>query len=328
MRNTTAAWLITTATMILGMTGCQTDEMEAGKAPAEKLDTEGMVMTKLGKKLENPYTVANMQKAYENLLSNPNARVAAELNIEANHYYVRFFPRSKEEIDLLEADSLELFNYPIDYELDTIGNYYAEEGANIAEGLWYWTAVSVDYQFPNVEYEVLDELFLVDDLEDSIAPGNRAAVSATLADLEDEALKITGNWEERQESKAGARDNINPRGTIRVWNTETNNWEGVAGVLVRTSRWFNWSSSYTHDDGSFYIFEKYKYDIRYSVKFENQQGFKIWNTLFDINTAEHNRGGFLNINKYSRTGWNKDFGTNEKEWRFCTVNNAVVKYLN
>jgi len=76
-----------------------------------------------GKKLNNPYSVTNMQKAYDSLLaSSPSARIAGQgIEITATHHYVRFFPKTEGEVTLLTEDSLELFNQPIDYEEDTLG---------------------------------------------------------------------------------------------------------------------------------------------------------------------------------------------------------------
>ena len=74
------------------------------------------------------------------LLQKSNGRIASEIEIEATHLYVKFFPETKEEINLLQRDSLELFNYPIDYEIDTLGDYYLEENMDYSEGQWSWTA--------------------------------------------------------------------------------------------------------------------------------------------------------------------------------------------
>ena len=327
-RTTKLTRIIAVATVILGITwSCQTDETVNLVIEENDLASEGLVETKLGRKLENPYSVENMKRAYESLLQKSNGRIASEIEIETTHLYVKFFPETKEEIELLEIDSLELFNYPIDYEIDTLGDYYLEENMDYSEGQWYWTAVPVEYQFPNVQYKIIEELFLIDEEEDMAESNGRVAYSTSLLELEDEVLRITGNWEPREEDSSNARKKIRPRGRIRVWNTEINDWEGVEGVKVRTNRWFKWGHGWTNADGDYSVNKRYERDIRYSVKFENRSGFKIWNTLIDINTAKHNRGGFLNTKKYSRYGWDRDFGTGDKAWRFCTVNNAVVKYF-
>ena len=215
--------IITVATVLLGITwSCQTDETEYLAIKQNEFLSEELIKTKLGRKLENPYSVENMKRAYESLLQKSNGRIASEIEIEATHLYVKFFPQSKEEIDLLESDSLELFNYPLDYEIDTLGDYYVEENMDYTEGQWYWTAVPVGYQFPNVKFEIIEELFLID--EEEAESNGRLAYSTSLMELEDEALRITGNWEPREEESSNSRRRIRPRGRIRVWNTEINDW--------------------------------------------------------------------------------------------------------
>jgi len=72
-------------------------------------NTEGLMV--LGEKLENPYSVANMQQAYSNLKS-ANADIP-DYNIETTHVYVRFLPKNMDEIELLEDDTtLELSEVP------------------------------------------------------------------------------------------------------------------------------------------------------------------------------------------------------------------------
>ena len=53
---------------------------------------------KLGRKLENPYSVANMQKAFEQLSPQTRSQ-AADLEIKATHLYVKFCPKTEEELD-------------------------------------------------------------------------------------------------------------------------------------------------------------------------------------------------------------------------------------
>ena len=69
---------------------------------------------KLGRKLENPYSVANMQKAFEQLSPQTRSQ-AADLEIKATHLYVKFCPKTEEELDFLKSNTcLELYSYPLD----------------------------------------------------------------------------------------------------------------------------------------------------------------------------------------------------------------------
>ena len=81
--------------------------------------------TVLGGKLENPYSVDNMRKAY----ANKRASVInfPKMDIRANHLYVRFLPKNEEELEKLyahESEDFILFDHPLDYEIAEQGNFY------------------------------------------------------------------------------------------------------------------------------------------------------------------------------------------------------------
>ena len=76
----------------------------------------------LGEKLRNPYSIENMTTAYNNLKSigkvfQPNFRVYT------SHLYVRFLPNDELQLDILNKDeNIELYDYPLDYEIITTKN--------------------------------------------------------------------------------------------------------------------------------------------------------------------------------------------------------------
>lgn len=125
----------------------------------------------LGKKLENPYSVANMEKAFSKL--SPQTRSGVEdMEIKATHLYVKFTPQTEEEMDALQLDTtLNLYPYPLDYEI--LGNEEAEDiylDYTMRDGkpCDYYAAVPVDKQLPKgVAYEILEELFIPDEDSDS-----------------------------------------------------------------------------------------------------------------------------------------------------------------
>ncbi len=82
----------------LFMFSCQKEEsvfVEHDLLQAENNQTE----TILGKKLKNPYSVENMQKAYENLQQ--KTQLKSSINITTTDYYVRFFPKTDDELQIL-----------------------------------------------------------------------------------------------------------------------------------------------------------------------------------------------------------------------------------
>lgn len=104
-----------------------------------------------------------MPKAYANLSA--NSRMASgDFEITTTHYYIRFLPSDTVEVDLLTDDSaLDLYDYPLDYEIAQGGDYYHDPDLPADQVTWQYTVVPVDYQFPNVQYEIIDDLFMVDE---------------------------------------------------------------------------------------------------------------------------------------------------------------------
>ena len=120
MRKQCYRLLILTLMGIL-MYSCQVNDeiLTLNEENTNQTQIEGMI--KLGKKLENPYSVENMQRALNNLKKvNINAKTTtSRLNIETTHLYVRFLPKNEEELSILKRDStLVLYDYPLDYEIE------------------------------------------------------------------------------------------------------------------------------------------------------------------------------------------------------------------
>lgn len=86
--------------------------------------------TVLGIQRSNPYTVANMARAYSNLgLTN--------VTVTGTDQYVRFLPNSVAQLSVLdsamESQGLELFDAPMDYDIVKEGDYYQDPSIPI---LW------------------------------------------------------------------------------------------------------------------------------------------------------------------------------------------------
>lgn len=135
----------------------------------------------LGKQKNNPYSVENMLIALDTLRAYANAVGAAELrsdadiltgsletlSINATDLYVRFLPQDSIGYAALKSDStLELFNYPLDYEIVQTGDYYDDPSIGDNIYTWLYAVVKPGYQPPQgVIYEVLEDLFIVENSE-------------------------------------------------------------------------------------------------------------------------------------------------------------------
>ena len=75
--------------------------------------------TQLGSHIKNPYLIENMMQAYKNLMGqNPTHPFAS------NYLYVEFSPANFQQLDQLEEEDVDLFDYPLDQKLLTEGDFF------------------------------------------------------------------------------------------------------------------------------------------------------------------------------------------------------------
>ena len=132
--------------------------------------------TILGGTYLNPYSIANMTQAYNNI-HGTNLQ-----SVGTTHYYVRFKPQTEADVRTLDSLDLELYDYPLDRVVIQDGDYWPEAYTNLGQNEypWFYTVVESNFQFPSgITYENLAPLNI---------PNDDAA-------LEDEAFNLTGNNE-------------------------------------------------------------------------------------------------------------------------------------
>jgi len=168
---------------------------------------EGLII--LGKQLEDPYSVQNMEKAYLNMkTSNPKT---PEYKIKPTHKYMRFLPANNDEWDLLKKDTtIMLFDFPLDYEVKDQGTYYHDPSLPEDAITWQYCVLPIDYNIPNVQHELIYEVFIPE--KDKKSSG----MDQFLTDLEYGSVKLTGNLPEGHLNNTKGR--WNPEGTIKVWD--------------------------------------------------------------------------------------------------------------
>lgn len=121
----------------------------------------------LGQKLINPYTVTNMQSAFNYYNSVVTNSPFKDRIVEATHYYIKISPENLTQLEMLdELDNSDdenapiLHDYPLDYEILEEGDYYIMPRN---ENDFYhsaYTLIPVNYQFPStVPYVILDEIY-------------------------------------------------------------------------------------------------------------------------------------------------------------------------
>ena len=232
--------------------------------------------TQLGEKLQNPYLIENISRAYQNLHAGSSAP-----SFSPNSLYVEFQPKNFQELDKLEQLDLDLFDYPLDRRLLTEGDYYVQEGKSVEDLPYYYAVVPSNYSFPSwIAYRVIDNMFI---------PDNDPT-------LEVEALRISGNLDEEEEqsfsnsqltrkkldevevNSAGHSSNSPeacahfPNGKIVVENVLAggNSYRGVRQAKVVVRRLFKVERMLTDDNGFFRCSKYFHNKYTVLVKFKNE----------------------------------------------------------
>ncbi len=134
------------------------DKGKSGVASQRLLhDPETTAMTVLGRQKGNPYTVSTMTEAWNSLYNVP-------INLlPTTDVYVRFLPHSDDELAQLIELGFDLTDTPMEYEIDLQGNHYHDPTVPAHEITWQYCVVKPNRALPNIEHEILAELFLAAD---------------------------------------------------------------------------------------------------------------------------------------------------------------------
>ncbi|MDN5201218.1 hypothetical protein QQ008_07590 [Fulvivirgaceae bacterium BMA10] len=259
--------IIAMATLLFLVTSCFKEDISPINNSSEPLylsEDLKQHMVKLGKKLENPYSVRNMKKAWESLQR--KGRYRNHVNVRTTHLYIRFVPEDYGELDLLSKDStLILWDFPLDHEREEGGVFYRDPTIPIDKPTYQYTAVEVDRNLPEVNYELLAELYIPED-DEQIIIGRRSNV---ITDLLRESFRLTGNEDDFDEPDLNSqRARWNPSGTIKVEDKRLGRFTGVSGVKVRVNRWFKTKEAITDKNGYFRTSSFSSSKVNYSIRWE------------------------------------------------------------
>ncbi len=263
----------------------------------------------LGNKIDNPYSMNNMRQALANL--HQSGLISSIQQIAPTHLYVKLTPQDSAELNrILEDTSLNLFPYPLDYELEGEGPYMAPAGSESD----IYTVVPIEHDMTGIPHVVLEECFIPEEEDPD------------LARLELESMRLTGciSDEEIQMLMMDETKGLwkKPRGQVTVENTTENMTEGVSGVKVLVSWCVKIASCYADNEGNFRINRGYLFDVHYFAVFRNREGYSIYSNWGPILPAIHHVG------RHDRRGHNIHIGTGSQAWPWATINNAAHIFYN
>ncbi len=279
-------------TMSMITQSCSEQEIDAIPTPTNTSSLNELGEIKIVRKIDNPYSLTNMQKAYNSLYNNEMLKSGTlksdslELDsLVATHYYVRFLPKDSAEYEALKADTtLTLFPYPLDCEL-TAGTTFRDSTLSSTQITWQYTKVPTDYIFSDIEYQKLDELYIPVDLPTYIEPASLKSAGKSYDDLLNEAMILTGNaTNDSSDLKRLFPKSWHPSATIYVWDDILGKCIPLVGVKVRARHLVHWSTESTDGNGyarlgKFYV--KVNYSLIYEkADFDIRDGL-IWQGIFN-----------------------------------------------
>ncbi len=352
--------LLFLAALLFASNSCQKDFMTlspiistvnpGGNWMASDRDGEGA--TVLGEAQTNPYAVENIRQAYNNLYE-PDIT-----SLSPNYLYVRFLPQSPEGVRVLLESNLDLYDFPLHYEIISIGEYYHDPTLPDTTYTWQYAIVPYDFTFPTIQYEILEELALVPE-DSQIAEAAFALVNSeyeTPDEYEANPPLVNGRFEfipDHNSAPGGESSSLGnecpcvlpdhtrkPSGCVKVYDNMLARWDPVrvVKVIVSKSRFFGivfHRSDYTDEGGCWLINHKYKGKIHVWVKFESatcniktmKSPVDLWGYTFPRRAYMGKYGG-PNFNDIAiEFVWTNSIGSNGfRNWAAATANNSIYDF--
>ena len=285
----------------------------------EFVTTEGQ--TVLGDVIDIPYSIENLLKAYDNLPAQTKSQINPN-DIQPTHYYVRFYPKSIEEQDILRNIKPYVFlsETPLDRKVVVGGSSYHDP--SIPEDLptFQYTVVPVarwaelERTVP-IEAEILIKAYIPDyDEAYTTKSEEKYGIPATAYEaLLQEAYRITGNeYDVIPETKSS----WNPSGRIRAYDTEKAVYVPVKGVRVRGTHLLKVKEALTDTSGYFSL-----------AAFSNPVNMKVvWESDdWDIRDGSIGQATFDGP-QLNNQSWYCDIGeSHEKNIRYAVIQNVAFK---
>ncbi len=312
---------VTLFALLLGAVGCNEGfEPEAGLSPPAEnqtnvADSRDQVhynktcASQIEGYFENWYKLEHMRQAYSNIVG--STRAESDDIITATHYHYKFIPKDGAELTLLEdCPDLELFAYPLDA-IVSEGEYFESENP-----LLRYAVVPVDKVLPDVEKELLYEMFIPDDSRTRM-PTRCSHIDPEMADrLVAEAMRITGNEEEPVNKTRASK--WYGRGEIYYYDEILDWYLPLRGVKVRITRAGVTHTAITDSLGCFQMTDGFKYGASYSIIWERAdwdiRDGATGQAFYQTNSNVTNEPWFLYI----------DGG---KSIRYATIHKAVYRHF-
>ena len=216
----------------------------------------------LGEKMNDPYNMAFMSEAFQQLKAE-GTELPFDV-LEPTGLYVRVLAGSTAELDLLEADTnMTWFDFPLDYEIISNGTYYHDPTLPDS-ATWKYGVIPVGYSLPSsLQHELLYNVFIPDD-----HPEYKEYEEA-FDRLEEISDLLCGYTDEEDEKSLDTKaSKWYPSATIKAWDSVVNGYVPLQGVKVVVQRGVKYRSKITNANGYCSFDTKFKKKVNYGIIWE------------------------------------------------------------
>lgn len=241
-------------------------DLPSGPDPRAPYGDVSHGMIELGEKLEDPYAVENMEKALRSLFPTKAERT----DIHPTDLYVRFLPRTDDDLTTLRTAGLYLLDHPMDYRIVKEGDWYQDPSLEEGSITWQYAVVDKDFEFPEgIGYETLGRCYISEH-----DPATRAG-GIDWAAVERESFRLTGNGDLL--APLTKAEPLAPSGRITLSDPLFAGGKpvGVSGVTVACNVFTKICVTHTDRDGYYTMDKTFTSDPRYRLVFQNEKGFSV-----------------------------------------------------
>ena len=208
-----------------------------------------------GNRIEIPYSIDNLRKAYESL----DVKTKAEINIDElapTHYYARFAPLDGEDLDILLNDNnLILYEFPMDVEILEFGTSYHDPTLPPDQPTYQYTIVDIDYwdcliNKIDFDYQILMAVFMPED--DDYYFETKSAIKTESA--YNKLLKIAYQ-NAGQDLMPETKSSWTPSGYIKSYDNVVQTYIPIKKVRVRGKHLLKTVEALTDTNG-YYVFPR------------------------------------------------------------------------
>lgn len=295
----------------------------------------------LGKKLENPYSLKNMQNAVK-LISRSKKRDAlkGKESLKPTHIYVVFLPNNEKHMSILrefiDSEKYACREYPMDYEIIQHGSEYIDARTKDTAFPVLYASIPVADTMPEVPYEKLEDLYLTDDENDADEIIETTALFLA-EEKGSEKLQTRGITNKEEAIKNYLNNDIQaffgifnrryyPEGRVVVENTSTGSNEPLANASIQIYNWFFSEYCTTDRNGRFKCRSRFRREMGVYSSWRNTSVTirTSWSEIVGIRVSD--KLGNISRRTNGTTFYIKH--TDKHEWKKAVVYNAVEKFNN